>query len=226
MADEPAEHEHDEHPAGEHDGKPGDGKDGKPGKAGEQSYLKKHRDMIIVALTMVGVIIGYLSLKGGKSSTAATDPSTLTDPAGAGVNYTGGTTAGQSFPGDGGASDGFSAYLSNMSDQLNAIESALATGTASTGTGTATPTPFDTTNLNQSWAAEPSSTPAHFLYGKSAAGLRYIRDLSKKTGSVGQVNPNGSIYWLNLQQYTELGSPKYTSFGKAPTPAPKPKAKT
>lgn len=227
MADEPATApdaaagEHDEHAGGEHDehGKPKPGE--KPGgkDAGEQSYLKKHRDMIIVVLTMVGVIIGYLSLK-AKPAASTADSSTQTDPTGQGIDYAAGATPGQSYAGDGGASDGFSAYLGNLTDTLGQIESSLATQTANQGTGTATPSPFDTTNMNQSWAAEPASTPARFLFGKAAAGLKYIRNAT--TGAIYQVNPNGKGYHLTPAQWAALGKPKYTNYD---VPKPKPPAK-
>ena len=190
------------------------GKDKKPaaGDAGKP-FLKAHRDQILIVLTLAGVMIAWLTFRKPKS----TDPTSASyDPtAAAGTPSTAGPDP------SGGAMDGFAAYLSHQSDlldQLNTTIGSLASGTG--GASTSTPSPFDYSSMNHSWAAEPTSAPARFLYGPAARGLRYIRNAAN--GAIYQINPNGKAFHLTAQQYAELGRPAAVNYGHPPARPPKP----
>lgn len=189
-----------------------------------EGKLGKHRDLIVVVLSILGVLVGYLSYRSSKNkttaaTTAATDPAAAAAQLAAGsgdpTQYTSGygngvgsgTVAG--YSGDSTAGDpyaGLQSMFQNLSDELAAL--APGQSTTPTSPGSSIPSSF-----NQSWSNQPLTAPAQFLYGQAAGGLRYIRDLSKRTAAIGQVNPNGKIYWMNAAQYAELGQPKYTAYG-------------
>lgn len=194
--------------------------------------LTKHKDMIVIALTIVSVMIAYLSFKGrgGKSdgaSAQAVDNTGADDPFG-GASYTSGFSTGvgtgtiaggdsSAYGSSGaGATDGLAAYFDNLSDELAQLTSAVGANAGSNTTTPATPTPWKrpTTNTSTAWAREPASEPARFLFGAAARGLRYTRD--RATGRIYQVNPNGRPYALTRYQYAALGMPKYSEYGTKP----------
>lgn len=195
-------------------GGPGGAHEG--GAAGPGSSVKKHRDVILISLTVVGVIIGYLTMR--RSSTPASDPALAGAAPGSGTTPTSGDGLGTpGSPTGGGALDGFAAYLSNISDELAKLQPG-----AAPAPGAPVPAVWSRPSSYSAsgWASEPGSEPAHVLFGAAARGLRYVRNLT--TGAIYQVNPNGKLAYLSAANYAELGNPKYTSFHGPKPPPPRP----
>lgn len=194
-------------PAGEHRGGRSAGRPGEHAKPAGGSFVKQHRDALIITITTIGVLIAWLSFK-KKSSAQTADPT--------GLAYTSGTglpAPGQPDPNASGAVDGFAANLSHMQDVLDQLQANLGPS-GSTSTPSSTPAAFDYSSMAHSWANEPVTAPARFLTGRAAQGLRYIRN--RTTGAIYQVNPNGRLFHLGQSQYAALGKPKYTEYGHAP----------
>lgn len=190
--------------------KPGDGKDGKPGapKSAADKSKDRRNQVIIISLTAVGLIIGYLTLrKGGSSSatTSGTGSSALNPslyPGSGTVAGSGGTAT------DPNANSGLQTLLEQMQAEIATLQSGTSAGDGST-VPTAPSSPYATTK----WSGSGFDMA-------DAGQLTYLQDdLAKKWY---QVLPNGQIFQLNTQQINavEAQYPNITikHYDKAPVP--------
>lgn len=191
------------------------GTHGKPAAAAGKK--KDHKQLIVIVVSVVGVIIAWISYKSSQNKAAADDPTmTGTSPyaqAANGQAAAGGNVAGA---GDPSSTAGFASYLANLQAEIDGLQTAV---------DGFTPTPVVTPPTGPVLKPPSQIYKPHFIYGAAAKGLKYIRN--RATGAFYQVQPNGSLYKLNPVQYAELGNPHASaSFGaakKKPTPKPKPK---
>lgn len=212
-AEREAGHHDAEHQA-EHHGheKPGGEKGGAVAKA--EGKLGKHRDLIIIVISIVGVVIAWVSyrhVKGGgaSGSGAATAPDYTSGSGATPAGFVAGSGA------DTGASDGLLTLLSNMQHELDQLNTTIG------ATGAPRPKWTRPARYNSPrWAGEPASEKPHYLFGAAAKGLTYLRNLA--TGAVYQINPNGRAFKLNRRQYAALGKPTAITYGHKPTPPTKP----
>jgi hypothetical protein len=167
---------------------------------------------ILVVLSVVGVVIAWITYKHQVSTSAAAQSANTTSPAYAAGT---GTVAGASTDPTTGTDPtaGFASYLANLSGEIATLQGQIgALGPVMSGAPVTTP-------------SSPSKPPA-FQFGSAAAGDKYIRD--RQTGSIYQVQQGGLMYHLSPSQWaaTQAGNPKvsYTQYG-APAPAKKPAAK-
>lgn len=183
----------DDAPAGEREPKRDD--KAPKGAGGEPPKDKKkdsRRTGILIALTAAGVLLAYLTFRKGGSSSSGTAPGTGSSannlanyPAGYGVG-TSGYVAGANPGLD--AQSGFAEMLSNMSSQIQAIQTGLANLTPGTPAGGGSPTGSTTSG---------SSAPPHSFQYQS--GLAYVRN--SITGEIDQIESDGTRVWVNPDQW-------------------------
>lgn len=178
--------------------------DAPPAAGGEHGKPKDKtggKTSVLIVLSIVGVVIAWITYKHQVSSaaTAANSANTTSPAYGGGVGGTG-TVAGST-----GADPtaGFASYLANLSGEISTLQGQIAAmGPVMSGTPVTTP-------------VSPSNPPA-FQFGSAAAGDKYIRD--RGTGNIFQVQQGGLMYHLTPSQMAALGNPKYTEYGQAAKP--------
>lgn len=174
-----------------------------------ETKLGKHRDLIIIVVSLLGVIIAWVSYRRAKSG--GSSGSTFTDTTGSGSAGPAGLVAGSGAP-DASALDGLSTYLSNIQAELDTLTAA----SRQKAKGWVAPTRYNSPR----WRNEPASEKPHFLFGAAAKGLKFLRN--RRTGAILEVNPNGTLYKLTHRQYILLGKPTTIDYGRKPKPAPSP----
>lgn len=192
---------------GPHDDDAAGGKPGKDGKPDPTEKKDSSKTTVLVLLSIVGVVIAWISYKHQVTAAASAGGADTTSPAyGGGVGGTG-TVAGSTDSG-GDASSGFASYLANLSGEISTLQGQVA-ALPTTTTPVTTPTS----------PSKPAAPKFDFLNYKKDT---YIRDQS--SGAIYQVQAGtGTQIHLTPAQWAAVsgnGAKISSTFGVAPKSAP------
>lgn len=207
--------EHDDAKGGD-DGKPKGDKSSALGNPNTPAGKKKdHKESILVAVSIIGVVIAWISFKSISSGASNSTVSGTSAPL-----VSSGTVAGASSDtadsnsylnqlstevgamltsnqanatAQQQANSGFASYLSNLSDEIGTLSSAVTAGAGTPST--------------------PTATPSAFAMGSAAQNDTYVRNASDN--KIFQVSQSGAFYWLNPAEYASLGKPAATNYSGA-----------